>query len=107
MKEVITVEVQPGEMLQLHFADGPVGEPIRIPEGVASVTVTIRDTARIETAKARRESAQVRRDERRAGRGAGRGGGGGAGRGAGGDGGGGGGRRAGGAGGGAGGRNEE
>jgi hypothetical protein len=43
MKEKMQVAVSEGQTLQLHSKDGPVGQPVTVPQGVSSLTVIIRD----------------------------------------------------------------
>jgi hypothetical protein len=64
MREAVTVQVQPGQTLHLHSDDGPVGELAQIPEGVASVTVIVVDTERLERARARQAKQRAARQRR-------------------------------------------
>jgi hypothetical protein len=75
MRESVTVQVQPGQRLHLHSDEGLVGELAQIPEGVASVTIIVVDTERLERTRARQaklRAARQRRAQAAGGQGAGR-----------------------------------
>lgn len=44
MKEKMTTNVSSGEVLQLHSGSGPVGRPVKVPEGVTSIRIIFKDT---------------------------------------------------------------
>ena len=54
MKERVSVEVAPGDILQVHTGRGPASQPITVPAGTTSVVVVFRDTKDIEAARLRR-----------------------------------------------------
>jgi hypothetical protein len=44
MKERMTAEVSPGDVLQVRSSSGPIGKSVTVPEGTTSITIVFRDT---------------------------------------------------------------
>jgi hypothetical protein len=66
MKERVTTAVSPGEVLQVHSSRGPIGQPVSVPPGTNSVTITFKDTEAVKAAAKRK--AEKRGKSRREGR---------------------------------------
>jgi hypothetical protein len=59
MKQILSLTVEPGQVLRLHSSSGLQSEPATVPAGVSSVTIIIRDSesyaAMLERQQKRRE----------------------------------------------------